>query len=558
MKPWTERFADLYEEEREHWIGRGFTEEPRQASGEVRFTGDISISVKPGEGPVRTRTFRVRVVYPAGYPHDAPDVEFIDPPIKRSRHMAAGQPCLYPPRAWVKTIPASEIERKIEDWLRGYELNSFPREIPVYELPAYYGYARPTILMSAKTLPSMAGRDHGRFAVQEFEGYDLAVLLTVDREEVGKSLAGSLGLPKSVVLKKENGVWFRLSEAPPPVQNERELQAVLGRSGHSWQVREKPGRREFVGLIFEDEHLGEEQWLMLDYGGAGKKARRPIHDGWALRSPRTHLVGPEELFKRLQGVRDVAALDQRLVTVFGLGAIGSHAALALARDGIGVFRLGDPDRLRPGNVMRHALDVTAAGQYKADAVANAIYRTNPFAEVESITRGLDDPSSLEQHYRGADVVLAAIGEDEKEELLTEIAVTGANRAPVLVARTLHAGAAVRLMLVRPGRDACMTCLYLHKRDGHPDWIEVPESDLPETYDEGCATPSSPGAGIASQTAALLAAERILSLLEERDDDENHWLHVREPILNADARLAQPGLYAASLPIHPECPWCGSP
>lgn len=556
MKPWPERFPDRFEAERQHWLGRGF-EQKLTASGAVHFTGDVTLRLSPRDGDAVTKTFTVRVIYPPGYPYKPPDVEFIEPKVTRSRHMAAGEPCLYPPRLWDMQIPADEIERKIEDWLRGHELKSFPRELPLYELPAYYAYAAPTIFITDKVLPSMEGRHAGRFALVEFQGYDIAVVKSVDTEKLGESLMHDVGLPTSVGRVLRNGRWYRLEEEPPPIRNTGELSAILASSGHQLtEPTPRPGPVELVGLVFEDRHLGGTQWLMLDYGVTTKKATRPIHFGWPLRAPRVHVVSRAELFKRLTGVRDVAALDEKRITIFGLGAIGSHAALALAREGVGEFRLCDPDRLRPGNVVRHALDLTAVGRHKAEAMAQAIHRTNPFSFADFVTEGLGDPHNAQAYYKDASLVLAMIGDDAKEEMLTEIAVTGDERPPVLIARTLRGGDAIRLILVRPGRDPCMTCLRLHRDDQHPSWVEVPDDELPDVYDEGCATASRPGSGLASHEAAVMATERSIALLEGRDDDTNQWLHLRTPIEGGDARLGAVGTRALTLPIHAECLWCG--
>jgi ThiF family len=558
VKPWPERHGELYQAERSHWADRGFTEGTTPA-GSVTFEGDISIRVKPADGPKIDRTFRVRVIYPPGYPHDAPDVEFVNPKIKYSRHMAAGEPCLYPPRAWDGNVPASEIERKIESWLRGYVTGSWPRELPLYELPAYYAYARPTIFITDKVLPSMDGRDAGRFSVTEFQGYDLAVVRTVDQEPLGDDLIEGLGLPKSAIRKPHNGRWFRLTEEPTPIKNTAELASVLAASGHRFSDKDRPEPTQLIGLVFEDEHLGQTQLLMLDYGVSSKKATRPIHTRWKVRAPRVHVVSRLELFKRVEAVNDLETLDPKRVTVFGLGAIGSHATLALVREGVGELTLCDPDRLTPGNVVRHALDLLSVGQLKAYALSDAVYRANPFALAEPVVEGLSDPRSVEQHFAAASLVLGMIGDDPKEAMLTEIAVTGEHQVPVLIARTLHAGAAIRLILVRPGRDACMECLRLHRDDRHPDWIEVPDDDLPDVYDEGCATASRPGAGLASQEAALLAVKRVMAIFNGWNGDENQWLFVNQPIAGAtDQRVAAEGIHTVRLPPHPRCRWCSAP
>jgi molybdopterin/thiamine biosynthesis adenylyltransferase len=248
-------------------------------------------------------------------------------------------------------------------------------------------------------------------------------------------------------------------------------------------------------------------------------------------------------------------LDRKQVTVFGAGAVGSHLTLRLARDAVGSFILCDPERLTAGNIARHALDLTSVGQYKADALQKAIYRTNPFCEVHPVTNGLRDPASIAQHYVGSDLVVAAIGDDVIEELLTDVAVADYPDVAILTTRTVHAGAVIRIMLTRPGRDACLHCLRLHRDDGHADWIEIPDDDLPDVYDVGCAAPSRPGDGLASEEAGLHAARQAIDLLEGRDSDINHWVRVTRPITGADERLSKIGAYSFSFGVHPDCRRC---
>jgi len=127
---------------------------------------------------------------------------------------------------------------------------------------------------------------------------------------------------------------------------------------------------------------------------------------------------------------------------------------------------------------------------------------------------------------------------------------------MLLVRTLHAGAAFRVALIRPGHDACVTCLAEYRADRHPDWIDVPRDGLPDVFDAGCATPARPGAGLSSQHAAVFAAARALEVLEARVPDSNHWLWVERPISGGDVRLASGlTLHAARFEPRPGCRVC---
>lgn len=555
MKPWHERFPSIYAEDRSYWLGRGFEEADVRRDG-VAFTGTITARIK-GEHGLEHHPFRLRIKYPAGYPYVAPTVEFLDPQIKRARHQGVdGAPCLFPPAAWTTTFPASELYAVTERWL-GYHLaGHFPRELAIYELPEYFGWTPFSVLASPAVLETITERRAGRFSVDELVGQDLGVLWSIDEQEVGRELEDAVAPPRVRKIIRHPSRWFRLDHEPPPVRNSAELHRVLKEGGHRVDLSRRPRQKELIALVFRDAALDEERLLLLDIGVASKKAKADVRRGWAVRAPQLYVVSHETLFRRLEGVRDVDRLDQKRLVCFGLGAIGSPLTLALAREGVGSLVLCDPDTLRPGNIIRHALDLLSVGQFKAEAVEAALSRINPAVETFSEVQNLSHPDVIAAKLQGAELVIAAIGNDLTEELLSEVVLSSEERPPMLVVRTLHAGAAFRVALMRPGADACLTCLADYRAERHPHWIDVPADDLPDVYDAGCAAPARPGAGLSSQHAALFAAARALDVLEGHALEANHWLWVERPIAGGDDRLAAGlTLHQATFSPRPDCAIC---
>lgn len=561
MKPWQERDRDRYEAERKFWLANGFSED--NTGGKVGFVGEVEVDVGDRDRTVERRCFKVSITYPAAFPYRPPQVGFIEPRIRGARHQSpGGEPCLFPPREWTQFVPASEVHNALRRWLRSWTLGSFPRELALYELPEYFAWSPLGVLAPPEAFSKFTGRNRGTFALLCATGRDLAVLKTVDGTAVAGELVAGLRIGAEVKQKTRNGVWFHLNEQPPFVRYTGQLAELLRRNGHQFDAGRRPTEHGLVGLVFVDSVLDEERLLLLDYSAEGRKAH-PAAQGWPLRAPWTYVVSQEELFRRLDGVRDVERLSECNTVVLGAGAIGSSLALDLTREGVGGLVLCDPDRLRPGNVVRHALDLFAVGQNKAEALEVAIGRVNPYTETWTETQNLSDPEALANLMRPdhpvhpADVVVSAIGDDAMEGLVSEVAVLTSS-APVLFVRTLHDGDLVRLMLLRPGRDdACLECLRLHADNHHPDFIDSPDSDLPPVFDAGCATAAQPGAGLASRQAAVLGAKRALAVMLKTDGDENHWVWVDRPIFSAsDERLhVAEKMYAAHLPRHPQCPFC---
>jgi sulfur-carrier protein adenylyltransferase/sulfurtransferase len=72
-------------------------------------------------------------------------------------------------------------------------------------------------------------------------------------------------------------------------------------------------------------------------------------------------------------------LGNKKVGIVGCGALGSKIAASLARSGVRSFVLVDDDILKPGNLVRHDLDVGSLGAHKAEALA---------ARLKAITAGI--------------------------------------------------------------------------------------------------------------------------------------------------------------------------
>lgn len=557
MKGWQERFPDIYQQDRDYWLSKGFQETPG-ADGIIAFTGTVTVHMK-GERVLQHHPFKLRIKYPPGYPYVAPTVEFLDPKITRARHQGVdGAPCLFPPSAWTRTFPASELYDATERWLAHHLAGHFPRELAIYELPEYFNWTPFSVLAPPIMLDRTAGRERGRFAVDELIGHDLGVVWSIDEQQIGRELEDAIAPPRTRRYHRLPSRWYRLQHEPPAMQHTAELEQILKQNGHNASFTARcPQAKELVALVFPDAALGEERLLLLDIGVSSKKARPAVGKGWPVRAPQIYTVSHEELFRRLEGVRDVARLEEKHVVCFGLGAIGSPLAIALAREGVGSFALCDPDTLRPGNVIRHALDLLSIGQFKAEAVESALGRINPSVRTLPEVENLSHPEVIAAKIADADLVIAAIGNDLTEELLSEIITASDRRPPMLLVRTLHAGAAFRIALIRAGQDACLTCLAAHRAESHPNWMDVPADDLADVYDTGCATASRPGAGLSSQHAAIFTAARALEILEDRQPANNHWLWVERPISSSDPRLNRGlTLHETTFAPRADCAICG--
>lgn len=91
----------------------------------------------------------------------------------------------------------------------------------------------------------------------------------------------------------------------------------------------------------------------------------------------------EELYDKFRKAR---------VAVCGLGGLGSSAAIALARSGIGSLRLIDFDKIDASNLNRQQYKATQIGLYKTEALKQNILEAAPSCNVIASTIRLDKSS----------------------------------------------------------------------------------------------------------------------------------------------------------------------
>ena len=116
---------------------------------------------------------------------------------------------------------------------------------------------------------------------------------------------------------------------------------------------------------------------------------------------------------RLRAGRDADAMVSKQVVVFGLGAIGSHVATLLARSGVREMTLVDGERLRPGDLTRHAVTASVfAGEVKSRAVRGSLFlwRQDAAEAVKTVEEHVSDPDRVRAIATGADLVIDAVGE----------------------------------------------------------------------------------------------------------------------------------------------------
>lgn len=111
---------------------------------------------------------------------------------------------------------------------------------------------------------------------------------------------------------------------------------------------------------------------------------------------------------RLYGHEAARRIAAAHVCVIGIGGVGSWAAEALARSGVGALTLIDLDHVAESNINRqiHADDLTL-GRAKVEAMRERIARIHPGCRVTCIEEFID-PDNVASLLPGCDAVIDAI------------------------------------------------------------------------------------------------------------------------------------------------------
>ena len=98
-------------------------------------------------------------------------------------------------------------------------------------------------------------------------------------------------------------------------------------------------------------------------------------------------------------------LKNSTVAIGGMGGAGGHHLLAMARMGVGNFRISDYDNFELVNFNRQSgATLATINLSKCDTMAAMVHAINPTAKIEVYRKGLNE-SVLEEFLKGADVYI---------------------------------------------------------------------------------------------------------------------------------------------------------
>ena len=119
----------------------------------------------------------------------------------------------------------------------------------------------------------------------------------------------------------------------------------------------------------------------------------------------------------IQEMREI--LRGKTVGIAGCGGLGSNAAVALVRAGIGSLIIADFDIVEESNLDRQYYFRDDIGKFKVDALAKHLKNINPAVDVISHNIELT-PKNVPEIFGDADILIEAFDEAENKKWLIEI------------------------------------------------------------------------------------------------------------------------------------------
>lgn len=311
-------------------------------------------------------------------------------------------------------------------------------------------------------------------------------------------------------------------------------------------------------VSFPEEHsstgTGTGWVLLVEQLGRLKQTRKSGHPGrgQSRAASSFHLVragriGQGDMRAR---IASLSRLSSQKVLLIGAGAIGSVIADQLARAGIEALTVIDHDVLEPGNLVRHANNLSHVGLAKSQAAASLAIQANPYLDarphvlpVGSVAGGASQREVLSAEYERADLVIDATAEVGVQRLTAFLArEVGKPWIGAWATNGARGGAVVH---VPAAASWCFACFEWTRNDDKR--LSPPVGTEQMTQPIGCAEPTFVGAGYDLSEVSGHTVRTAVAVLRKETTHDVAVLSLDHPT-GADLPQWQP----FSISKHPSC------
>lgn len=155
------------------------------------------------------------------------------------------------------------------------------------------------------------------------------------------------------------------------------------------------------------------------------------------------------LLEKRHGIQTQKAFDNAVVGIAGLGGLGSHIAVSLARLGIGRLILADFDTVEATNLHRQHYIGADIGTPKAWALTRQLQAINPYLTYEPHVVRIT-PDQVKPLFEPCTIIIEAFDDAETKAWFTQTCLTELTRATLIGASGMAGlGSANTITTTRP-------------------------------------------------------------------------------------------------------------
>lgn len=215
-------------------------------------------------------------------------------------------------------------------------------------------------------------------------------------------------------------------------------------------------------------------------------------------------------------VPELSPLRNKSALIIGLGSIGAPVALQLAKSGIANMHLIDRDVVKPGNIVRWPLGMSAVGKHKALYLSKYISDNYPGVKTKAEHMAIGDPLTtlsqiikLQKLIKDADIVIDGTASIEVNGYLANLC-EKLESTYMWLSTTEGAWGGIVGRLTHMKNHGCSMEYWRRLSSGE---IEIPTSKLNDSVvPAGCVTSTFTGIGVDCEQVGVFAARLAISTL----------------------------------------------
>jgi len=468
--------------------------------------------------------------YPSGFPYFAIKVFAPTFPVGRHLDPYSGGLCLFEDEQNVwdpsNDTLASILSKQVPMILQAHARPNAAADIEGnvgYQVSGQMHYEMPSVIfIDDWALPEDA--NHGLMTIKLHSGYQSNYIINGFVKSIqhnSSNIADEILPFEDIYSLKQCSKWIKLSAPPASINGNEVLDEAIKILPELKTPHYSKYGLEIIGLIFPEESEYLEaiyNWVFVirrKPEKAKKRVKREVPPISLVRSDRLTVENISKRIPRLQ------LLQNKSVTIFGAGALGSHIIWQLVRAGIETITIFDHDIVQSGNMPRWLLGFSAIGHSKVHVIKHFLknnfpnVKCNPYhhrvgsQKINIDGNIVDEDDFIKKAINGSDIVIDAIAEKNISLYLSNRC-RELRTSYVWATGTQGGWGGIVGRVIPDVTDGCWTCFSYDNADKKFNSPAAEEgSDIQPV---GCFHPTFTGAGFDLDHVSLMATRLSISTL----------------------------------------------